>query len=355
MQKVIAKINLQAIKDNARAFKELTGKRLCAVVKANAYGHGDAETVNALSKIADSFAVAIVEEGLKIRQAACGKEILVLTPPSDETEVLALLENSFSATVGDLYTARLVARIAKYRKKEIKVHLKINTGMNRYGMDLLTLGKACKFLLDAKNVQVVGAYSHLFGVDESSAAEQRAKFVRAQRICERYFSNLCYHLSATFGALLGEDYGFDMVRVGLGLYGYLPTGLAKREKTLAKGLKLKKAMKVYAKTIAIRRYAGGGIGYGVERDQDVPRSTQLSVLRYGYADGFLRKPKNGTPGAEKNAAPLCMDACIRFERKGRGKYVCVLSDAEKTAAETGTIAYEVLCAATKRAEFIYEK
>ena len=163
MQKVVAKINLEAIKYNARAFKNLTGTRLCAVVKANAYGHGDVETVNALSGIADCFAVALVEEGLKIRQAACGKEILVLTPPTDETEVFAIIENSLSATVGDLWTARLVARVAKYRKKEIKVHLKINTGMNRYGMDLLSLGKVCKLLLGAEYVRVVGAYSHLFG------------------------------------------------------------------------------------------------------------------------------------------------------------------------------------------------
>ena len=83
MQKVIAKINLKAIKENASAFKTLAKCKLCAVVKANAYGHGAVETVNALSQIADFFAVAIIEEGIEISDVVCGKKVLVFTPPTD--------------------------------------------------------------------------------------------------------------------------------------------------------------------------------------------------------------------------------------------------------------------------------
>ncbi|MBQ2702031.1 MAG: alanine racemase, partial [Clostridia bacterium] len=79
MQKVRAKIHLRSIRSNAESFRKLSGTKLCAVVKANAYGHGAEEVVNALNGIADSFAVALIEEGIGIRVAAAGKEILVFT------------------------------------------------------------------------------------------------------------------------------------------------------------------------------------------------------------------------------------------------------------------------------------
>ena len=86
MQKVKAKIYLGNVRRNAVKFRALTGKKLCAVVKANAYGHGAVEIVNALENTADCFAVALIEEGLEIRMATCGKDVLVFTPPMTEEE-----------------------------------------------------------------------------------------------------------------------------------------------------------------------------------------------------------------------------------------------------------------------------
>jgi len=80
----------------------------------------------------------------------------------------------------------------------------------------------------------------------------------------------------------------------------------------------------------------------------------MHVLRFGYADGFLRKKKNGTLGCETHINELCMDACVRKGKGKRGEWKCILSDAEATANATQTIVYEVLCAATKRAERRYE-
>lgn len=353
MQKVIAKINLKAVQNNARAFRELTKVKLCAVVKANAYGHGASEVVNALSGIADCFAVALIEEGIEIRQAACGKEILVFTPPMTAEETAAIAENSFVATVGDLKTARLVKRVAERLKKPIKVHLKINTGMNRYGMNLSMLGKVCKLFLEGEFVQTTGLYSHLYG-DEAAARKQRELFVRAKMIAKGYFPNLLCHLSATHGSLLGGEFLFDMTRVGIGLYGYLPENLGERARISAADLSLEKSMKVYARVALTRKYSFGGLGYGKDADFEKGERVQLSLLRVGYADGFLRKQQNGVEGEKKNANALCMDACVRFGRKARGRYELILSDADETAKKTGTISYEVLCAATRRAQFVYE-
>lgn len=353
MQKVLAKINLKAIQNNAIAFKDLTKTKLCAVLKANAYGHGAIEVATSLSGIADFFAVAILEEGIEIQTAVCGKEILVLTPPTTIEEADGLIEHGFSVTVGDLWTARLLERRAKKRKKSVAVHLKINTGMNRYGMNPSMLGKVCKYLLESEYVRVKGVYSHLYGGREENAKRQREIFLQAKRISQRYFPALTYHLSASYGALLGEEYSFDAVRIGIGLYGYLPSGLSEREKNVGENLALQKAMRVYAKAMATRKLSFGGIGYGKDL-KDGDKGKKATVFRVGYADGFLRKKENGMVDDGKNANVLCMDVCIRFGRKDRGRYELILSDADETARKTGTIAYEVLCSATRRAEFFYE-
>lgn len=355
MQKVRAKIHLENIRYNAERFSALTGKPICAVVKANAYGHGAEEVTAALSGTVDSFAVAIIEEAMAIRTAACGKKILVMTPPTDAEEVYTLAVNGFIACVDSLKTARLVARTCKKYRLPINVHLKVNTGMNRYGMNVQTLGKTCKFLQGEGYVFVEGIYSHLCECSLHRAEKQRWIFVRMLSVCRRYFPRVVAHLGATYGALLGERYHFDGVRIGLGLYGYLPcdatldTGVLERT---VSALSLRKGMAVYAKAVGTRKFVFGGAGYGKEIEGEKPE--RLSVVRCGYADGFLRQKENGTVGCERNANNLCMDGCIRVGEECRGEWIAIMTDAAETAKKAGTIAYEVLCAATRRAEFVYD-
>ena len=348
MQKVIAKIYLENIRNNAEEFRSLVDTKLCAVVKANAYGHGAEEVAGALNGIADVFAVALIDEAERIKTAACGKEILVFTPPISEEETFALAVDGFSATLPDLWTAKLVSRVcAKYRLP-LNVHLKINTGMNRYGMEPLMLEKVCEYLQADPFVRVTGIYSHLCECKKDRAELQRKLFLESERLCRRYFPCVTAHLSASYGATLGKDFTFDMVRIGLGLYGYQPLG-SERE------LPLKKGMEVYARTVSDRKYTFGGAGYGEEFSKAEKAETdRLSVCRFGYADGFLRARANGVVGFQQNAGNLCMDACIRRNSSKRGELIPILLDAAKTALYTDTIPYEVLCAATRRAEFVYE-
>lgn len=344
MQKVIAKISLKNIVENAEYFKKRTGVRVCAVVKADAYGHGAEQVAFALSSHVDLFAVAIVDEALKIRIASCGKEILILTPPLCEEEIVTAGQNGFILTVSDLYTAKRVVETCKKYALTVKTHLKVNTGMNRYGMKTQALGKVCKYLKNYPFVQVQGIYSHLYDLDKEICERQKADFIRRVAVAKKYYSKITVHLSATHGALLGKEYAFDMVRIGLGLYGYTPTPELKTP--------LKKAMQVYAPVVVSRKYTHGGAGYG-KLPKDV-QPLELSTLRVGYADGFLRKKDNGLVGSEHNANNLCMDACIRLGKAPRGRYLPVMLDAEETAKRTGTISYEVLCSATRRAERIYD-
>ncbi len=343
MQKVRAEIHLGSIRRNAEKFSALTGVKLCAVVKANAYGHGAEAVVNALSNVADSFAVALIEEAISIRAVADGKEILVLTPPTTEEEAFALAVNGFTASVTGLETVRLLRSVCKKFRLHARVHIKVNTGMNRYGAGLDELAKICKLLHADSLVTVTGCYSHLYTTDVETAEEQRQRFLVAEEICKTRFPSATAHLSATFGATLGKDFAFDMTRIGIGLYGCAP---------VETGLALEKGMTVYAKGVLERAYEFGGAGYGAV---NVEKGERLGVLRLGYADGFLRKRQNGADGWERNANCLCMDACIRKGGVEAGAWIPVMTDAEKTAKATGTIAYEVVCAVTRRAEFRYEE
>lgn len=347
MQKTVSKIYLNHIRENAKTFSYLTGKPVCAVVKADAYGHGAEEVALALSGEVGLFAVSLIDEAVQIRLAVCGKDILVLTPPLSEREIYTGAINGFVLTVADLATAHKITAFTQKTGLPVRVHLKSNTGMNRYGMNLQTLGRACKKLAKNPLVRVEGVYSHLRATNGETAEKQRLAFLRAQRVCKRYFPWIKSHLSATYGALLGQKFVFDFTRIGIGLYGYLPDGARDTLYTPV----LKKGMEVFARVAGNRVFLGGGAGYG---DEEFLRyGERLSVLRVGYADGFLRARDNGLVGAKDNANNLCMDACLRFGAYKKGELIPIMTDAEQTARQTGTICYEVLCSATRRSKRVY--
>ena len=350
MQKVKAVINLSNIRQNASTFLARS-KRLCAVVKANAYGHGAEEIALALSDIADTFATALIDEAIAIRHAVCGKDILVFAPPLTDEDAYEIAVNGFVGSVTSLYSARIFARVSQKYRLPIRVHLKVNTGMNRYGMRLQELGKVCKLFSEQPQIKVEGIYSHLHTCTFEQAEMQRKKFVRAVELCKAYFPTLIAHLSATYGAMLGKQYAFDMTRVGLGLYGYLP--IARKEEGVVWVPDLKKGMQLFAPVMESRLYADGGAGYGIPKP--LKKGERVYLCRYGYADGFLRSCENGSELASAHLNNLCMDACVCKGEAKRGEYLPVMLDAEQTAKKTGTISYEVLCAATRRAEFVYEK
>ena len=147
----------------------------------------------------------------------------------------------------------------------------------------------------------------------------------------------------------------DMARVGIGLYGYFPDGIQDVPENAYKALPLEKGMTTYGQRITNRYISFGGVGYGKAWEKGKIQAWQrISVYRIGYADGFLRQQRNGMNGFENNANHLCMDVCLRKGAGKRGVWVPILTDASETARITNTITHEVLCAATRRAEFVYD-
>lgn len=355
MQKVVAEISLRTIEENARFWKERTKNLLYAVVKDDAYGHGAAETACALDRVADAFAVANIDEAVALLSVT-DKDILVLTPPATEEEAIEIVSRGCILTADGAFSACAAVRAAEYAPdKTARVHLKANTGMNRYGSSYGAFRRTCEILKTAKNVRVEGIFSHLAGItNRENAAAQRDRFTEHCAIAEEYFPRLIRHLSATAGACLDESFYFDAVRIGLGLYGYLPDGCLplvalKRGKEGKVFSPVKIAMKAYARVVKSGVYRFGTLGYG---DTAGVSGEKFHVTGAGYGGGFFRRKKNGMAGGVNIGAP-CMDATLRSGGAVRGKREAVLLNAAATAAEAGTIPYEVLCAVGKNAERIY--
>lgn len=324
MQKTLSVISLPVVRHNALKIKELArGAKFYAVAKADGYGHGGEEVARAVEDICDGFCVAIAEEGIALRAAGIQKEILVFTPPLDGYDLSRIEAYGLSATVNSVETAALVSGR--------DCHIKVNTGMNRHGCNLKELPEILSALPPES---IKGVYSHLFAPDSASAAKkQRQIFSAAEKSVKKVNPKACSHLSASGGLLLGEEFLFDGVRVGLLLYGYAPSGFN------ADGFY--PALKVYARRVQKTEFIGGGVGYSFA-DKNYG---WLSVYRAGYADGFSRT----SPPGEKN---LCMDC---FIAEDMGDAPLIMGDAEAYAKRCGTISYEVLTRVTQRSERVYER
>lgn len=324
MQKTLSIVNLSSIRHNALFLRGLLKDRFFfAVVKADAYGHGAVEVAREIGDIVDGFCVAIVDEGVELRVGGITKPILVLAPPLDEGDVARCAQYRLTVTVNSVQTANMIGGL--------DCHVKLNTGMNRYGCTLDGLDGVLSRL--GKN-QVKGVYSHLYASDNAEeSAKQLALFERAAEKVKAFSAGATAHLSASAGVLCGGEYLQDGARCGIALYGYAPAGFACPQ--------LQPALKVYARLAQSTCPTGGGVGYNLA-DEAYPA---LYTYRLGYADGFARTQ----PLGEKT---LCMDA---FIGKDYSPLKCVLDDAADYARKLGTISYEVLCNVTKRSERRYER
>lgn len=327
-----AVIDLRTLENNAKKIKERLpdGVKFCAVVKADAYGHGACACASALYKVADCFAVALVEEGEVLRLSGIDKEILVLIPVLKEDAERAITFG-LSLTVASVKDVLLLEETGKRQNKTVSVHIAFNSGMNRLGADENELLSVIERLKKCKYVKATGIFSH-FACPENDK-RRKAAMTRFLKACEEIKTLnplIVRHISASGGFIKGEY--LDMVRIGILLYGYKP---------FPTDINVKPAMRVYSRTVAKRKVKKGGLAlYG---DKPLKRETAYSVIRAGYADGFFRKR------SENLVNNRCMDTSgVMGNFNG-----VIMGDAEKIAQENGTISYEILCAATVRAEKKY--
>lgn len=328
-------IDLNAIVNNAQNIKKqlLKGKKFCAVVKADAYGHGAGAVANALYPYVDCFAVALLEEGIELRRAGINKGILCLMP-FFKNDVARAVFYGFTATVCSVEQIKVLESECIKQGKTIKVHVKFNAGMNRQGVNYKELKEIVSFLSTCKMVSLDGIYAHLSNPeDEKSRNLQVNKFLLANNFVKGYNNRAICHISASGGLLKGVK--SDMARIGILLYGYKPF-----ESNI---ISVKPAMKIIAPVLLKRRLKKGD--YALYGDKIADRDLDLSLIRYGYADGLMRREVDGQFNNR------CMDTTAVTD--AFSKYYTVMDDADALAKKYGTISYEILTKSAIRAEKIY--
>ncbi len=331
----LAVIDLNRLKKNALLIKSRLngGVKFCAVVKADGYGHGASEVANAIYDIADCFAVALVEEGVSLRQSGVDKDILVLIPAFNSDLERAVRYN-LTLTVGRKADLVQLAKECERQGKVVKAHVKVDTGMHRQGIsgvgELIEVFNYAK----RKGITIEGVYSH-FACPEQEKSRNRAynKFLLALSVAKSYNNKIISHISASGGFIKGVY--CDMVRIGILLYGYKP---------FKSDIAVKPIMKLYAPALKTRTLkVGDSALYG---DKRAKKKQDVTLIRYGYADGLDRVK---THGQFNNR---CMDITAV---KGRYRRYPVLVDADELAKKYRTVSYEILTKACIRAERFYKR
>ena len=326
MQNTLAVISLKRIRENAIFVKRAAGTPLIAVVKDDGYGHGAERVALALSGVADMFAVATVDEGAALRCAGIEEDILLLTPPLCKEEVLRISAYNMIAPITSFFVLKTALAAVEEYGILLRVHLVVNTGMNRYGF---LPGRMGEVLKKTQKFSVEGVYSHLYmPASKVHLKEQVKLFDQAVSAVKAVYPQAKSHLAATGGILAGVK--ADMTRAGISLYGYSFEG-----GPLAG---VKPAVKIYATVAHNGKTIGRGFGYGL----NTKNAERAHTLRLGYGDGFFREGK------------LCMDAAVLSGGGRTGRRKLVLKDVTEYARRNHTIEYEALVNIMKRAERRYE-
>lgn len=290
-----AEISRSALTHNIAVVRDVLGDaQLCAVVKANGYGHGAVLVAEAmLAGGADALAVAIIDEGIELRNAGVRAPILLLSEIPSAT-IRAALEAELTVTVGSLEGARAVARIATQLGGVHRVHLKVDTGMLRQGVSPDEALHAARILFDCPATQLEGIFTH-FSVADGESDEDRAFTAHQIQVFTSVRAELAregieppsVHLANSAGALGHSSSHATLVRPGLVLYGYLPSpwlATVLDERATA----LRPVMSLRAQVVATRRAAPGDRpSYGRRREIEV--ASTIATVPFGYADGYPRR------------------------------------------------------------------
>ncbi len=327
----VATVDLRKLIQNATAVKERAKTKLFAVVKANAYGHGAERVANALHAWVDGFCVALTEEGISLRYAGVNLPILVFSPPLSVEEAATCILHDLTVTVDGFPALQGVISAAERIGKEVSVHLKVNTGMNRFGISPQEVYALYRRAKSHPLCRVVGAYTHFAEVEnEKATLDQYDLFMRATAPLKAAEPDILLHAGATGALQYQTRFSLDAVRVGLGLYGYGAEGVSP-------------ILSLHAPVLRTgTEKAGERLGYG----KPLVAPCKYALTRFGYADGALRK---GGP-----FTPHCMD--VSFLQPVFSPTVEILGAtrrADLVAKEEGTVPYEILCRYTARAEFAY--
>ncbi len=358
-----AKVNLSAIKRNVtRIIKHLPENTMfCAVAKADGYGHGSVMASKAaLEAGAQWVAVAIPEEAVTLRTDGITSPILVLGP-SNRAQWRKGADLNLSMVITSLCCLKNALSAAKEFGKTMKLHLKVDTGMNRVGVKTLEeAGKLLDIIAQEDALELEGLMTHFASADEADKSytqQQNERFKEFIALVKSRGFSPIIHAANSGAALDCPDLAYDMVRVGIAMYGCYPSD------EVCKDVELEAALSLHTQISHIKTIGSGEkLSYGCT--YTTPKEMRVATLPIGYADGFNRllSGKGEVLVGGKRAkvvGRVCMDQ-ILVDVTGLdnvnlhdnvvcfGKQGGACLPVEEYAALCGTINYEILCALSPR-------
>lgn len=290
-QQTVAEVNLNYLQDNIKILKELIGPRLLlAVLKTNAYGHGlELAAQAAVTADADRIGVTTVEEGITLRNHGIQIPIHLLSPPPVEAAE-AIVQFQLIAPVSTRILAQALHKSALKLNKKATVHLKINTGLQRFGLDPEEAVNFLQSVYWLHGLYWEGVYTHFSNADEGDWRQTEKEFHlylnTVKELKAKGFQFLLHHAGASTIALERKDMYLDMVRPGIALFGCYP---AARQRKIAD---LKTVMSVKTRLIEVRHVKPEKkIGYG--NAYVTSTNEKIGVLPVGIGDGFRESLTNG--------------------------------------------------------------
>lgn len=357
-------IRLDNLEHNVRYLQSKLKKNtlFMAVVKAFSYGNNHCEIASFLQKknLVDYFAVAYVSEGVELRKAGITLPILVLHPQISDFE--ELIQYHLEPT---LYSQRILKSFITFAQTHFQtdypVHIKCNSGMNRLGFSFDEMEEVCQILSQGNSVKIKTAYSHLLASEDKTAhsfmEKQISLFIDFQNIIKKYFSyKILFHNCNTSGILNYPQAHFDMVRSGIGMYGF---GNDPEYQPNFKPITILKSLISQIHNVNQGEYVGYNFGF---QAQKLTRTATISV---GHADGLNRIYGKGIGFVYINnqKAPILGNVCMDMLMVDVTNIDCnegdevIIFDEKHTAeilAETAqTISYELITSLSRRIKRIY--
>lgn len=360
-----AEVDLGCIRRNTRRIKQMLapGTLLLAVVKANAYGHGEVEGAHAvLEGGADWLGVARVEEGVTLRRAGIQTPILLLAEPPRGALNLAVASN-LTPTVYTDESARTLAGLAA-RGNRVKVHVKVDTGMHRYGVPCEDAPRFMSFLNSLEGIEVSGVWTHFAVAEEVTNPYTTMQCSRFLGLLDELVpgDGVIRHMCNSAGAITLPSAHLDMVRAGIALWGIHPSP------ELGHLVELEPAMSFKSRVGMIKRLATGeAISYG--QKYRMSRDGWVVTVPCGYADGLRRALGNTGEVLIRGkryriSGTITMDhflVDVGDDEMGVGEEVVILGSqgqdritAQEIADWLGTIPYEVVCGISARVPRLYK-
>jgi alanine racemase len=354
-----AVININAISHNVQQVRlAAPNSKIMAVIKANAYGHGLLRVAQSLNVLVDGFAVARVQEGIRLRKAGFQQRIVVLEGFTEREELQNLLNFDLEASLHSQHQIEILK--TTHEPKPLSVWIKLDTGMNRLGFKPHDVASVYEQLSGYKSVKKpLNFMTHFANADDKTDSKTRSQIALFNQLTANYDGEKSMANSA--GILAWQDSLTDWVRAGIMLYGISPF-----EDSTGEFEGLKPLMSLHSHLISVRE-VGAGETVGYSGTWTSPQATKLGVIAIGYGDGYPRYAKNGTPVLVNGVrVPLVgrvsmdmitVDLGLNTTAKV-GDNVILWGEnlpIEEIAICSNTIPYTLVCGITARVEIIESK